>query len=150
MEQQVEILLIEDSEYDAELTFKAMKVKMPSINYHHIRDGQEAMDYLLKRNAYAGKHDNLPLLILLDLDIPRVAGLRVLEELKTDELTKSIPVVVLTISQDIEKMKRAYLLGANSFIIKPVSFVKFTLAIADVVHYWLFVNEYPGYQKFIS
>jgi CheY-like chemotaxis protein len=143
----VEILLIEDSEYDAELTFKAMKVKMPSVQYHHLRDGQQAIDYLLHQNQYATHSHGLPLLILLDLDLPKKSGLVVLEQLKNNPATKSIPVVVLTISQDLEKMREAYRNGANSFIIKPVSFVKFSLVIADIVHYWLFVNDFPGYEK---
>jgi two-component system response regulator len=147
MNEQVEILLIEDSENDAELTFKSMKVKMPSVHYHHIRDGQQALDYLLHRNSYASYTQDLPLLILLDMDLPKVSGLMVLEQLKNNESTKSIPVVVLTISQDLEKMREAYRTGANSFIVKPVSFVKFSLVIADIVHYWLFVNDFPGYEK---
>jgi response regulator RpfG family c-di-GMP phosphodiesterase len=147
MKDQIEILLIEDSVYDAELTFKAMRVKMPSVQYFHLRDGQEALDYLFHVNSYATATHELPLLILLDLDMPRVGGIQVLEQLKRNPLTQSIPVVMLTISQDLEKMREAYSLGANSFIIKPVSFVKFSLVIADIVHYWLYVNDYPGYEK---
>ena len=147
MTKQVDILLIEDSEYDAELTFKAMKVKMPSVQYHHLRNGQEALNFLLHQNSYASSSYSLPLLILLDLDIPRVSGLHVLEQLKQNPITKSIPVVVLTISQDLNKMRTAYQAGANSFIIKPVSFVKFSLTIAEIVHYWFVVNDYPGYEK---
>src|SRR5687768_8174879 len=119
MTEQVEILLIEDSEYDAELTFKAMKVKMPLVQYHHLRDGQEALDFLLHHHSYASLPHSLPLLILLDMDIPRVSGLLVLEQLKQNPVTKSIPVVVLTISQDLDKMQDAYLAGANSYIVKP-------------------------------
>ncbi|MDO1446621.1 response regulator [Rhodocytophaga aerolata] len=144
--EQVEVLLIEDSEYDAELTFKAMKIKMPSVHYQHLRDGQEALDFLHQGDAttYSSK---LPLLILLDLDIPKVPGLHVLEQLKRHPLTKRIPVVVLTISKDLEKMRAAYQAGANSYVIKPVSFVKFSLIIAEIVHYWLSVNDYPDYDK---
>jgi CheY-like chemotaxis protein len=98
-------------------------------------------------NSYDTATHELPLLILLDLDMPRVGGIQVLEQLKRNPLTQSIPVVMLTISQDLEKMREAYSLGANSFIIKPVSFVKFSLVIADIVHYWLYVNDYPGYEK---
>jgi CheY-like chemotaxis protein len=144
---QVEVLLIEDSEYDAELTFKAMKIKMPSVQYQHLRDGQEALEFLHQGDGTATHSSKLPLLILLDLDIPKVPGLHVLEQLKQNPLTKRIPVVVLTISKDLEKMRTAYLAGANSYVIKPVSFVKFSLIIAEIVHYWLSVNDYPDYDK---
>ncbi len=142
-----ELLLIEDSEYDAELTFKALKAKMPTLQYHHIRDGEEALDYLFRRGAYQGQDYSLPLLILLDLDIPKVHGEKVLEALKTDPATSSIPVVVITVSASEEQMREAYRLGANSFIIKAMNFVKYSLTIAEVVHYWLLVNDLPNYRK---
>ncbi len=150
MTERVEILLIEDSEYDSELTFKAMKVKMPYVQYQHVRDGQEALDFMLYRQTNIGSPHTLPFLILLDLDLPKISGLQVLELLKQNPLTKNIPVVVLTISKDLDKMRKAYQAGANSFIIKPVSYVKFSLVIAEIVHYWLFVNDYPDYEKVSS
>jgi CheY-like chemotaxis protein len=142
-----ELLLIEDSDYDAELTFKALKAKMPTLQYHHIRDGQEALDYLFRRGAYQGREYSLPLLVLLDLDLPKVRGNEVLEALKTDPATSSIPVVVITVSASEEQMREAYRLGANSFIIKAMNFVKYSLTIAEVVHYWLLVNDLPNYRK---
>ncbi|MBD0258746.1 MAG: response regulator [Cytophagales bacterium] len=142
-----ELLLIEDSDYDAELTFKALKAKMPTLQYHHIRDGEEALDYLFRRGTYQGQEYSLPLLILLDLDIPKVRGEKVLEALKTDPATSIIPVVVITVSASEEQMRGAYQLGANSFIIKAMNFVKYSLTIAEVVHYWLLVNDLPNYRK---
>jgi CheY-like chemotaxis protein len=142
-----ELLLIEDSDYDAELTFKALKAKMPTLQYHHIRDGAEALDYLFRRGTYQGQEYSLPLLILLDLDLPKVRGTEVLQALKTDPATSSIPVVVITVSASEEQMREAYQLGANSFIIKAMNFVKYSLTIAEVVHYWLLVNDLPNYRK---
>jgi CheY-like chemotaxis protein len=142
-----ELLLIEDSDYDAELTFKALKAKMPTLQYHHIRDGEEALDYLFRRGAYQRREYSLPLLVLLDLDLPKVRGKEVLEALKTDPATSSIPVVVITVSASEEQMREVYRLGANSFIIKAMNFVKYSLTIAEVVHYWLLVNDLPNYRK---
>jgi len=142
-----ELLLIEDSAYEAELTFKALKAKMPTLQYHHIRDGEEALDYLFRRGAYAGQSYTLPLLVLLDLDIPKVKGNKVLAAIKSDPATSSIPVVVITVTASEEEMRRVYQLGANSFIIKAMNFVKYSLTIAEVVHYWLLVNDLPNYRK---
>lgn len=142
-----ELLLVEDSAYDAELTFKALKAKMPTLQYHHIRDGEEALDYLFRRGAYQGQGYTLPLLILLDLDLPKVKGEKVLQALKSDPATSSIPVVVITVSASEDQMREAYRLGANSFIIKAMNFVKYSLTIAEVVHYWLLVNDLPNYRK---
>ena len=142
-----ELLLIEDSAYDAELTFKALKAKMPTLQYHHIRDGEEALDYLFRRGAYQDLEYSQPLLVLLDLDIPKVKGEKVLEAIKRNLVTSSIPVVVITVSASEEQMREAYQLGANSFIIKAMNFVKYSLTIAEVVHYWLLVNDLPNYRK---
>lgn len=142
-----EVLLVEDSAYDAELTFKALKAKMPTLQHHHIRDGEEALDYLFRRGAYQGLDYSLPLLVLLDLDIPKVKGEEVLRQVKSDPATSSIPVVVITVSTSEEQMRQVYRLGANSFIIKAMNFVKYSLTIAEVVHYWLLVNDLPNYRK---
>lgn len=142
-----ELLLIEDSPYDAELTFKALKAKMPTLQHHHIRDGEEALDYLFRRGAYADREYTLPLLILLDLDVPKVNGEEVLRQLKSNPATSIIPVVVITVSTSEEQMRQVYQLGANSFIIKAMNFVKYSLTIAEVVHYWLLVNDLPNYRK---
>lgn len=142
-----EILLIEDSAHDAELTFRALKAKMPSLEYYHLRNGEEALDYLLRRGTYETQTYQLPLLILLDLDLPKVTGRQVLEVLKSDIRTKAVPVVVVTISTSAAQMQEAYLLGANSFIIKSMNFVKYSLSIAEIVHYWLFINDLPNHHK---
>ncbi|HEX8349707.1 MAG TPA: response regulator [Hymenobacter sp.] len=142
-----EILLIEDSAHDAELTFRALKAKMPSLQYYHLRDGEEALDYLLRRGSYQDQTYELPLLILLDMDLPKIRGMEVLATLKTDVRTKAIPVVVITVSTSAAQMREAYQLGANSFIIKSMNFVKYSLSIAEIVHYWLVINDLPTYFK---
>jgi len=142
-----EILLIEDSAHNAELTFRALKAKMPSLQYYHLRDGEEALDYLLRQGPYQDQAYELPLLILLDMDLPKIKGMEVLATLKADARTKAIPVVVATISTSTAQMQEAYQAGANSYIIKPMNFVKYSLSIAEIVHYWLVINDLPNYFK---
>jgi two-component system response regulator len=142
-----EILLIEDSEYEAELTFKALAARMPAVRYSHLREGKEALQYLFNEGIYENQSYSLPLLIILDLDLPRMKGLEVLKAIKADPRTRSIPVIIVTVSTSEEEMKQAYLLGANSFVIKPLNFVKFSLVIADIANYWLLVNDLPNYAK---
>lgn len=142
-----EILLVEDSYHEAELTFRALNAKRPSLDYHHLRDGEQALDYLLRRGAYAGQDHPLPQLVLLDLDLPKVGGQQVLEILKADPRTKGIPVVVITMSASETQMRAAYQLGANSYIVKAMDFHKYTLCIAEVVQYWLVTNDLPDYRK---
>lgn len=144
---QPEILLIEDSAQDAELTFRALKAKTPSLAYYHLRNGEEALDYLLRRGTYENQTYQLPLLILLDMDLPKIKGMQVLEVLKSNPLTKAVPVVVLTVSTSAAQMEEAYQMGANSYVIKPMNFVKYSLSIAEIVHYWLFINDLPSYHK---
>lgn len=142
-----EILLVEDSTHAAELTFRALNAKRPTLDYEHLRDGQQALDYLLRRGPYAGQDYPLPLLILLDLELPRVSGQHVLEVLKNDPSTKSIPVVVITVSAAESQMRTAYQLGANSYIIKSMDFNQYSVCIAEVVQYWLVTNALPGNSK---
>ncbi len=142
-----EILLIEDSAHDAELTFRALKAKMPSLEYYHLRTGEDALDYMLRRGTYQEQTYQLPLLILLDMDLPKIRGMQVLEELKSNPLTKAVPVVVVTVSTSAAQMQEAYQMGANSYIVKSMNFVKYSLSIAEVVHYWLVINDLPNHHK---
>ena len=144
---QPEILLIEDSEYEAELTFKALKAKMPAIRYYHLRNGEEALQYFFNEGPYQDQSYSLPLVVILDLDLPKKSGMEVLKRMKSDPRTKSIPVIIVTISTSEEEMQQAYKLGANSFVIKPMNFLKFSLIIADIANYWLLVNDLPNYTK---
>lgn len=133
----VEILLVEDNANDAELTLRALKQRNLANQVHVCRDGAEAMDFFFDGATPA------PKVVLLDLKLPKLDGLEVLQRLKADARTKSIPVVVLTSSREEPDIERAYELGANSYIVKPVDFEAFARAVADVGLYWLLLNHPP-------
>lgn len=133
----VEILLVEDNANDAELTLRALKQRNLANQVLVCRDGAEAMDF------FAEGKSPVPKVILLDLKLPKVDGLEVLRRLKGNARTKSIPVVVLTSSREEPDIERAYELGANSYIVKPVDFEAFARAVSDVGLYWLLLNHPP-------
>lgn len=135
--QEVEILLVEDNPSDAELTLRALKQRNLANRVHVCRDGAEAMEFF---DAGAGL---VPKVVLLDLKLPKVDGLEVLRRLKGDNRTKSIPIVILTSSREEPDIERAYELGANSYIVKPVDFEAFARAVSDVGLYWLLLNHPP-------
>jgi two-component system response regulator len=138
----VEILLVEDSPRDVELTLRALKKRNLANRVHVARDGAEALDYVFARGAYVDRDRNhTPKVVLLDLKLPKVSGLEVLKALKSHEESKGIPVVVLTSSQEEMDMVESYRLGANSYIVKPVDFDKFAEAIGEIGLYWLVVNK---------
>lgn len=139
---EVEILLVEDNPDDVKLTLRALKKHNLANKVHVVIDGAEALDYIFTQNQYADRRiEDIPKVILLDLKLPKVSGLEVLEKIKTDERTKSIPVVVLTSSREEIDLIKSYELGANSYIVKPVQFDKFMSSIADLGLYWLLLNE---------
>ena len=140
----VEILLVEDNPRDAELTLRALN-KHNLINHIvHAKDGQEALDWLFGTGAYAGRDpSHHPKVILLDLKLPKVDGLEVLQAIRADERTRRIPVVVLTSSREEQDVVRSYDLGVNSYVVKPVDFEKFSAAVAEAGHYWLLLNHQP-------
>lgn len=133
----VEILLIEDNANDAELTLRALKQRKLANQVFVCRDGAEALDF------FAQGAGPVPKVVLLDLKLPKVDGLEVLRRLKGDNRTKAIPVVVLTSSREEPDIERAYELGANSYIVKPVDFDAFARAVSDVGLYWLLLNHPP-------
>ena len=141
---EVEILLVEDNPNDVELTLRALKRNNLANLVHVVRDGEEALDYIYARGAYARRKGKIvPRVIFLDLKLPKVNGIEVLKQLKADEDKRSIPVVVVTSSQEEPDVKECYKLGANSYIVKPVDFEKFVNAIAEVGLYWLILNKPP-------
>jgi len=138
------ILLVEDNPSDIGLTQRAF-VKSNIANELVItEDGQEALDYLFGGGQYTGRDVNeLPALVLLDLKLPRVAGIDVLRQIRADERTSRVPVVILTTSQEEQDISQSYDLRANSYIRKPVDFTKFVEAIQHMGLYWLILNEPP-------
>src|SRR5512139_4224291 len=138
----VEILLVEDNPRDAELTIRALKKKNLANSLHHVEDGVEALDFLFARGKYSDRDINDgPKVVLLDLKLPRIDGLEVLTAIKADERTRAIPVVIITSSAEDPDVKKAYQLGANSYVIKPVQFDAFMEAMVRVGIYWLMVNH---------
>ena len=140
----VDILLIEDNPYEAELTIRSLKKHNFSNNLKHISDGPEALDFIFSRGGYSDRKDlRNPKLILLDLKLPKIGGLEILRELKSHEHTKTIPVVVLTSSKEEKDVVESYRLGVNSYIVKPVNFESFSEAVAKLGLYWVLLNHHP-------
>lgn len=138
----VEILLVEDNKNDAELCIRALKKVNLSNNLYHVKDGVEALDFLFARNQYADRQDKKnPKVILLDIKMPRLDGIEVLRQIKSNPATKLIPVVVMTSSKEEHDIVRSYDLGANSFVVKPVDFNSFSKAVSDLGMYWVLTNE---------
>jgi two-component system response regulator len=141
----VEILFVEDSTDDAMLTIRALKKSGFANNLHHVNDGAEALDFIYCRGIYALRniHEN-PKLILLDLKMPKISGLEVLEKIKSDPSTSSIPVVILTSSKEDPDIQKCYALGANSYIAKPVESDNFFDAIKQIGLYWMVLSQLPS------
>lgn len=137
------ILLAEDSAQDIELTLNALAEHNLANSVEVARDGAEALDYLHKRGKYAGRENGNPVLLLLDLKMPRVDGLEVLREVKADPRLRTIPVVILTSSREEQDVVRSYELGVNAYVVKPVEFDQFMGAVRDLGLFWLLVNEPP-------
>jgi CheY-like chemotaxis protein len=141
---EVEILLVEDNPQDAELTLRALKQRNLANQVFTCHDGAEALEFFFGDSPHGLREIGVvPKVILLDLKLPKVDGLEVLRRLKEDERTKKIPVVVLTSSREEPDIARAYRLGANSYIVKPVDFEAFARAVSDVGLYWLLLNHPP-------
>jgi CheY-like chemotaxis protein len=140
----VEILIVEDTEQDLELALRALRKANLTNRIHIARDGEEAIEFLFCEGAYADRQiENIPKVILLDLKLPKVDGLEVLQRIKGDARTASIPVVVLTSSKEQNDVVKSYRLGVNSYIVKPVNFEGFAKAIQDLGMYWLLLNQPP-------
>ncbi len=144
MMQEVQILLVEDDPSDVELAMHALRRNNLVNNIQVVRDGEEALDFLFCRGNFVGRAwDHPPRIVLLDLKLPKVNGLEVLQEIKSDPRTKTIPVIVLTGSREDQDLARCYELGVNSYIQKPVEFNQFVEVVKQLGYYWLVVNEAP-------
>jgi two-component system response regulator len=141
---EIEILLVEDNAEDVELTLHALRQEKLANRVEVVRDGEEALDFLFCRGRYAGRSfEGPPNVVLLDLKLPKVDGLEVLREVKSDPRTRAIPVVILTASREEQDMVNGYCLGANGYIQKPVGFDEFRGIVKQLGLYWLVVNEPP-------
>jgi two-component system response regulator len=140
----VEILIVEDTPQDLELTLRALRKANLSNRIQVARDGAEAIEFIFGEGAHAGRNiDNGPKVILLDLKLPKIDGIEVLRRVKGDPRTKAIPVVVLTSSKEQKDVVESYQLGVNSYIVKPVDFERFASAVGDLGLYWLLLNQAP-------
>lgn len=137
------ILLVEDSPNDAELTLEALSEHNLANEVMWVKDGEEALDFLYHRGAHAGRAGNNPALILLDLKLPKVDGLEVLQTIKKDDTLKIIPVVILTSSREERDLVTSYQLGVNAYVVKPVNFHDFMQAVKQLGIFWAIINEPP-------
>ena len=138
----VEILFVEDNSSDAEMTIAALKKNGLANKLLHVKDGAAALDFIFAEGEYTGRNvDNKPKVILLDLKMPKVNGIEVLQRIRADERTKNIPVVMLTSSKEDPDIEICYDLGANSYVVKPVEFDDFQKAVTELGLYWMIVNQ---------
>lgn len=143
MDYEVEILLVEDNLSDAELNIRALKKYNLANKLVHLEDGQEALDFIFAEGNYSDRNiADTPKVILLDLKMPKINGIQVLQKIKSDERTKKTPVVVLTSSKEDPDIQECYRLGVNSYLVKPVQFENFLQAVSELGLYWM-INQPP-------
>ena len=141
---EVEILLVEDTRSDAEMTIRAIRKSNITNNIIHLKDGAEAIDFLYGKGAYEGRDTNQkPKVILLDLKMPKMNGIEVLVQIRSHELTKKIPVVVLTSSNENPDIEKCYELGVNSYVVKPIVIEEFVKKVSYLGLYWMIHNQPP-------
>ena len=140
----VEILIVEDNPQDAELTLRAIRKNNLANKFYVAEDGEEALDFIFCKGKYTTRDfANPPKVVFLDLKLPKISGLEVLQQIKTDPRTKSLPVVMITSSREDPDIRKAYELGVNSYVVKPVNFEDFLNAMSQTGLYWLLVNQSP-------
>jgi len=142
--EQVEILLVEDNETDAEMTMRALRRQNLANNVVWVKDGAEALDFIFRRGTYTSRPNGGPKLVLLDLKMPKVDGIEVLRQIKSNEETKALPVVMLTSSAEERDIVASYSFGVNSYVVKPVDFSNFVTEVAKAGCYWVLVNRLPA------
>ena len=140
----IDTLIVEDNPHDAELILRILRKRKLVDQYYVAEDGEEALDFIFCKGRFEKRNPFIPLkVIFLDLKLPKVSGLEVLKELKSNRLTKKVPVVIITSSKEENDIKTAFELGANSYVVKPVEFDLFLEAITNTAFYWLMLNEQP-------
>ena len=139
----VDILLVEDNPNDAELAMRALRKGKLANHITWVKDGAEALEFIFRTGAYAGRPDRNPKLIMLDLKLPKVDGIEVLKRIKADERTRVIPVVMVTSSAEGRDIVESYKLGVNSYVVKPVEFDHFSETVAKAGFYWMLMNKTP-------
>jgi len=141
---QVEVLLVEDNIHDAEMTIRSLKKVNLANNLVHVKDGEEAIDFVFAQGKFADRDMiNAPKVILLDIKMPKVDGIEVLRRIKSHEATRCIPVVIMTSSKEEQDIISSYELGVNSYVVKPVDFEGFAKAVSQLGLYWLLTNQPP-------
>ena len=139
---EVDVLLVEDNPRDLEMTVRALRKHNLGNRVFSVRDGAEALDFIFARGQYAARNvDHSPQIVFLDLNLPKVDGIEVLRQVKDDDRTKHIPIVIVTSSAEERDRVASYNLGANSYVVKPIVFETFAKTIADIGFYWLAVNK---------
>jgi two-component system response regulator len=140
--EKVEVLLVEDNPHDAEMTIRALKKANLANKLIHVKDGAEALDFIFARGPFADREiENKPKVILLDIKMPKVDGIEVLRQIKSNDVTKAIPVVIMTSSKEEQDIITSYNLGVNSYVVKPVDFEGFAKAVSELGFYWLITNQ---------
>jgi two-component system response regulator len=140
----VEILLVEDNPADAEMTLRALRRNNLANKVHWVKDGEQALDFMFRTGTYAERDPvSVPKLVMLDIKMPKVDGIEVLRRLKANENTRTVPVVVMTSSNEERDVVESYRLGVNSYIVKPVQFDSFLETVAKIGLYWVITNRVP-------
>jgi len=137
------ILLAEDNEHDVELTLAALEEHNLANEVVVVRDGAEALDYLFRRGKFANHSNGLPVVVMLDLKMPKVDGLEVLHQMRADADLKHVPVVMITSSREEQDLIRSYQLGVNAYVVKPVDFQQFVSSVKEIGFFWAVINEPP-------
>lgn len=139
----VEVLLVEDSPQDAEMTMRSLRKERVVNSIEWVRDGVAALEFLFREGEHAGRPNGAPRVVLLDLKMPRMDGLETLRRIRADQRTRTLPVVILTSSREERDLIESYDLGVNSYIVKPVDFRQFAASIAQLGLYWVVANQVP-------
>jgi CheY-like chemotaxis protein len=142
--ERMEILLVEDNAADAEMTLRALRRNNLANKVHWVKDGEQALEFMFRTGAYADREAGaVPKLVMLDIKMPKVDGIEVLRRIKANEATRTVPVVVMTSSNEERDVVESYRLGVNSYIVKPVQFESFLETVAKIGLYWLITNRVP-------